>query len=331
MKHCIVALILFITATCTCLGCNSAEMESNSHLNDGIRSYEKKIHDKATQSFQNAINRYPNNHKAYYYMALLDMDYRDYTNAKKNLQLAIGYAPKEPIYHFKLAIANTGEAQNYQLMGDSNMAYASYQQCINALDKVISIDKYYAEAHLQMARCYIGIGNYLSAVTAFEKSIEADPFLENEEGATVHYKELGELYTSFGFYKEAINVLTNGILNNTDDGQLETTLAYVYLGMKEHLNALAHFEGAYKLLNKTAESKLHTLSAMFGIAIANYEMGKINYQEGNLREAFDRYANAKKWFGDYIHLAVTQEEELRKAGAVAKIQEIEEIMKEENI
>lgn len=330
MKHQIATLIIALM-TCLSMGCNSAEMESNRHLKEGIQSYEKKIHDKATQSFQNALNRYSNNHQAYYYMALIDMDYHDYTAAIRRLNDAIGYESGWPHYYYQLALAHYGEAQQQQLTSETGHDFANYMECVRVLDKATNIDPYYAEAHLQKARCYIGLNDYLAAVSAYEKSIQSNPFLRNEDGMTIHYKELGELYMSFGFYKEATKVLTNGILNNPDDGQLETAFAYIYMAMKDYQSALAHFEGAYKLLEKTTDSKLHTLSAMFGVGIANYELAKVDHAEGKLRESFDHYAAAQKWLTQYANLAVIQEEELRRAGALAKLMEIQEILKEENI
>ncbi len=313
-------------------GCNMAAVESNDLTEKGVRLYEQKTYPKAMQMLQMASERDPSNDLPLYYMALIDMDYfHDYGKAVQELKQATGILADSALYWLKLGEAYYGLAGQQVFDRQKEDADTSYTDCLRAVREAVKIDKYYAEAYLQQARCHIGLGEFDRAAEAYEESIRSNPLLKSADQVTVHYKELAELYSDFGFQNKAVSVLTNGLANNMDDGQLETVLGDVLADMGRYNEALAHYDAAYRLLDESAESKLYTLSALFGAARVNYELARQMRANGEYRKAFDYFAEARTWFTRYSDRAVTDAEKIRRASALKKIKEINEIMKEENI
>ncbi|MBR4984583.1 MAG: tetratricopeptide repeat protein [Proteobacteria bacterium] len=325
-------LVVFVGLVLILCGCNMAAVESNEQTEKGIRLYEQKAYPKALQVLQMASERDPNNDLPLYYMALIDMEYfHDYGKAIQELQQATGILADSALYWHKLGEAYYGLAEQQMLNRQKEDAGASFTACIRSEHEATKIDKYYAEAQLQEARCHVGLEDFDRAVEAYEASIRSDPTLKSSDNVTVHYKELAELYADFGFQGRAVSVLTNGLAINMNDGQLEVVLGDVLADMERYDEALAHYEAAYRFLDESGESKLYTLSAMFGAAKVNYDLARQMRARGEFRKAFDYYSEARTWFTRYADRAVTEAEKIRRAGALLKIKEINEIMKEENI
>lgn len=313
-------------------GCNMAAVESNEQTEKGVKLYEQKAYPKAMQVLQMASERDPNNDLPLYYMALIDMEYfHDFGKAVEELKQATGILADSALYWHKLGEAYYGLAEQQVFDRLKEEAGASYTACIRSEREAIKIDRYYAEAQLQQARCHVGLEEFSEAAEAYEASIRSNPLLKSQDQVTVHYKELAELYADFGFQGKAVTVLTNGLANNMDDGQLESVLGDVLADMGRYDEALAHYDAAYRLLDEQAESKLYTLSALFGAGQVNYELARQKRANGEFRKAFDYYSEARTWYQRYADRAVTESEKIRRAGALQKIKEINEIMKEENI
>lgn len=325
--------LLFPAILCAFLAsaCNYASVESASLVEKGIKQYEAKSLNKAMATFQTAIDRDSSNDKAHYYMALIDMNFRDYTAAIQKLDLAVGCAPDIPVYPYTLGLAYSEKAEELVANGSLDEAEAAYNSCVKSMKKAIALDPFYAEAQLQQARCHIGVKEYSEAVDAYEASIRSDPMLKTSKGTALHYKELGMLYARFGFFSLAVTVLSNGILNNVTDGSLEITVANVMFEMERYEEAFAHYNAANANLENKGESRIVALPALLGAAMSQYAIAKQMSKSDKQRNALDHFIEAKKWFDLYVQAAVNDEENIRRADAVARIKEIDEILSGEEI
>ena len=326
MKHLMMLCLFAVTGLMT--ACNYAAVESQNLVEKAIKQYETKNYKLATATFQNAIDRNPNNDTAYYYMALIDMNYKDFKPAAQKLNQAIGIEPESALYWYTLGMANAGQAEQ---LTDVNEADAMYYECVRAMNHAVQIDPHYAEASLQKARCHVGSRKYDDAAAAYEASIRSNPKLKSEQNTTVNFTELGQLYARFGFYNKAMSVLSNGFLINMDDAQLEAALADVLFEMQRYQEALTHYESALKHLDKQGDTKLHAVAAMWGAGLCSLEMAREAMKSNQQRKAFDHYNNAKKSLTDYVDNAHMDSEKIRKADAAAKIKDIEDILKDESI
>ena len=311
-------------------GCNYAAVDSANVAEKGIKLYESGNLNKAMSTLQSAVDRDPNNDIALYWMARIDMDYRDYQAAIPHLNEAAGISPEQPLYWFTLAQAHAQQAEQQFLDNQMDAAVVSYGECVKAADKASKLDPYYAEAQLQAARCHVGAGEYNDAVDSYTQAIMSNPVMKSPQGVTEHYVELGKLYTRFGFHREAESVLEDGLLHNAGDGQMESAMGDVLFDMKNYRGALAHYEMAYKFLDKSG-SMLRALDAMYGAGAASFELALIEKDKAQIREYTEKLEVAKSWFERYAEHATVDTEKLRRAAALAKISEIDDILKELNI
>ncbi|MGN1071867.1 MAG: tetratricopeptide repeat protein [Bradymonadia bacterium] len=316
-------LVFLVTA-----GCNYAEVESNTLVEKGMKLYASKSIDKAMAEFQKAAQVFPNNARALYGMALVDMDYHDYKQAMIHLQGAAGLDPQDPVYPFTLGMAHRGQADKLYESNDIDGSIGEYAACAHSMEQAAKLDPYDPAVHLEMARCDVRAERYGDAVDAYQDAIKADPFFRSSFGTTEHYKELGELYAHFGFYDQALRILRNGILNNTGDSVLEMTLADILMEQGEYLEAAAHYEQASKTVDLREESKLRALPAYLGAGKAFYALARHSQREGQHKLARDQYIAARDWLMQYIESAITEELKLHRATAVQHVKEIEDLLSE---
>ena len=328
-------LFLFIAwvAGMASFGCNLASVESGHILEKGIQQYDSHQYEQALATFQDAVNRDPNNDQAMYYMGLIDLYYRDYDQARQKFEQAIGLN-NMPVYWFNLGMSQQGMAKSQFDAGQFEESEATYLKCVYSMSQAVEIDPWYDEAWLEMAHCHLGAREYNDAAEAFRKSIEANPVYEDADGVTVNYKELGELYAKFGFYKEANKVLTNGLMNNPGDGQMETSLADVLFAQNSLDEAAAHYKGAQKTLILRDPSKQKALNALFGAGCVYYEMARqkiLEYgdfnsllqNENDTTQVLDNLNESRKWFELYSDAAITDAEKVRRSDALHKMKSID--------
>lgn len=321
----LLTLVLALAAMCLS-ACNYAAVDSANITEKGIKQYEEQKLNAAMATFQTASERDPNNAKPLYYMALIDIAYHDYQAAIPRLNQATGIRPDAPIYWHTLGRAYALLAEQQTTDGLYDEAVVSYSNCVRAEIKATKVDPFYAEAQLQQARCHVGAEEFQDAVDAYEASIRSNPKFKTPEGVTANYVELGQLYLKFGFIAEAFLVLNNGLLNNIGDAQLEAAEADALFEMKRYDEALGHYKSAIKILEKSGESRLHSLNAMYGAGETCFEMAKIAKSKGHDRTAYDTYNEAKKYYESYVESALSESEKLRRSGALSKIKDIEEIL-----
>ncbi len=323
-------IFCLVLAALVMSGCNYAAVDSANVAERGIKLYESGNLNKAMSVLQSAVDRDPNNDIALYWMARIDMDYHDYQAAIPRLNEATGIYPGQPLYWFTLAQAHAQQAEQQFLDNQKDASVVSYGECVKAAEKASKLDPFYAEAQLQAARCHVGAEEYNDAVDSYAQAIESNPTMKSPQGVTEHYVELGKLYTRFGFYREAESVLDDGLLHNAGDGQMESAMGDVLFDMKNYTGALAHYEMAYKFLDNSG-SMLRALDAMYGAGAASFELALVQKEKAQIREYSEKLEVAKKWFERYAEHATVDSEKLRRATALAKISEIDNILDELNI
>ena len=329
-----------MAACITCFGCNLASVESGHILEKGIQQYNSHQYDQALATFQDAVTRDPNNDQAVYYMGLIDLYYHDYDQARQKFEQAIGLN-NMPVYWFHLGMSQQGLAKSQFDAGQFEASEATYLKCVYSMSQAVETDKWYDEAWLEMAHCHLGAREYADAAEAFKNSIESNPVYKNADGVTANYKELGELYAKFGFYNEATKVLTNGLMNNPGDGQMETSLADVLFADNSLDEAAAHYKGAQKTLTLIDPSKQKALNALFGAGCVYYEMARqtiIKYEdfnsllqnENDTATVMDNLNESRKWFGLYSDAAISDTEKIRRSDALHKMKSIDRYIEYKN-
>ena len=302
------------------IACSSAKVESARIVQDGVKFYEAKQLDKALATFKNAVARDPNNDKAYEWMAQIELDYRNYNAAVQYLELAAGIYD-DPKYWCKMGNAHMEYGRDQLRARNTSEASLAFGKCTSEMKRALEHDQYYADAHLGLARCYLGMNRYDDAANAYEKAIRANPTLRTN-GVAAQYQELGALYQKFGFFREAQTVLDNGLMNNPDDGQLETTLADVLYDTEQYDLAIAHYTTAIQTLSRLGQSQATQLTAYYGAGRASAALAQSLELSERHEEVPGIYNQAIKYYEQFIALAVSDEDSIRKADAVERIREI---------
>lgn len=313
------------------IGCQVGVVESQQLTAKAVKSFENGHFETATSTLQQALDRDPNNGDALYWLARIDMKYQDYRAAQLKLQSALGIAPDNLMYSSALIEAHQRYGERLAREGDFDAAIGAFGSCARAAKDHVDRDRYDAEAHLNRARCLRQARDYRAAAQAYEMAIRANPFLKDDMGTTVHYKELAELYKSFGFFDSAIRVLNNGLLNNIDDGMLEITLADVLRAKGNFAESLAHYERAEKYLTDKDKSILRAIPAMYGAGMASYGLARHEESSKNLRESGDLFTKSREWLNKYIESSHSSEERLRRASAVQWIKIIDRKLEKDAI
>ena len=311
---------LFLALFCTFAACSSANVESARIVQEGIKQYEAKQYDKALVTFKNAVTRDPNNDKAYIYMAKIEANYRNYDGAVQYLEMAAGIYD-DPQYWCEMGNAHYAQGRELLQAGQTNEAARVFGKCVTEMKRALENDPNFAEASLGLARCYEGMDQFDEAAKAYSKSIRSNPKLRIN-GVTAHYQELGALYLRFGFFDEAEAVLNNGLLNNLEDGQLETTLADALYDMGQFDKALAHYETAITSLERMAMPQATQLSAIYGAGKAALALAR-SVEKETPANAKPHYDKARQHFSRFADLALSDSESIRRADAVERMREID--------
>ena len=304
-------------------GCQVGKTASRQQTEKAVKSFKENKFDSATAALRQALDKDPNNAEAYYWLARIDMKYKDFKNAQLNLQTAIGIDPNNVGYSAELIEVHKAQGEYFESEGLFDEAIGAFAACARVADEHIGRDPFDARSQLNRARCLRQSREYAASVEAYEASIRANPFLRNELGQTEHYKELAELYKNFGFYAEAVRVLNNGILNNVGDGVLEIALADVLREKGDYHDALAHYERAEQFMIDKEVTMLNAASAMYGAGMAAYELARIEENSQHLRDSGDLFIKSKKWLSKYIENAHAFDERFRKAQALQLIKIID--------
>lgn len=334
MKRTFRILAIELISLCSLLvlsSCQFGEMESQKLVNRAADLFEESKYDSSSKLLQQALDTDPNNAEALYWMSRIDMKYRDPKGAQTKLNQALGIEPENREFMRMLMLSHKSEAEERILNGEFEPAQGAYMACARVGEQIVSLDAYDALTHLERARCFLGAKEYDSAVEAYEASIRANPFLKSSDGTTEHYKELGEMYRRFGFFDKAIRVLNNGILNNLDDGVLETSVADVLMETGAYEEALAHYDRASKVMLESDSTRLRAMSAIYGAGMASYALARLDEKALRMREARDRYASARDWLTAYVEGALEPKDRLRRSSVVHLLKIIEAKLGEETI
>ncbi len=327
--------VFAILSTMLCLsGCDLAKVESTNLTAKGMKLYQQGSTLSAMQAFTEALRKDPNNDQALYRLAQLEMTQKNYGDAKTHLDQCISLRPNIAQYWYMLGKAEYDEAQEYEkeaTLADTRSKL--YHKCTESFSKAVELDPAYAEAHLRLARCFLGNAKFEDAVIAFETSIRQNPHLKTtgKFGTAVAFKELGILYANYGFYESAEAVFMSGILANPGDVELETEFANVYQDRGKFGEAAAHFEAAYESLTSQGGATYYILPAIFGAGVAHYSIAQDFIKNGKEREGHDELAKAETWFSKFVMNASTEEVQAQKVAAAAYLEGIRKLLDKDRL
>ncbi|MBN1760712.1 MAG: tetratricopeptide repeat protein [Chitinispirillaceae bacterium] len=181
----------------------------------------------AMDYLQTYIRNAPNDSLAWYELGMLYYHDKQYSNAAKTLQKAIGLMRKPT-------------AEHYRMIGVSLLASADTASAIGFLEKARSADKNQKEILSMLVTCYRSTGN-----TRLLSGALSDMFRMEPDNDTVRM-ELAELYLSEGKSGEGIKLLENALQKRECDVPLHLKLVSLYERQGDKKKWLLHLQTASK-------------------------------------------------------------------------------------
>lgn len=234
-------------------------------LADGNKAQGAKQFEVAIQEYQKAVEKYGENHLAWYGMGGAQAHRGEWDKAADAFSRAVQIADEQPMYQMWYGVALYEKAVK-QAREDQARKENKKPEEVKPDLSVVNFDK--AEQHLQEAvklngdmwRAHYFLGRIFreqdkpkEAATEFSKALQADP---RQQGP---YVALGELYRKWDYTDEAIKVTSQGAANVP--GANEVSDIWYVLGMG--YSDKSQWDKAIEAFDKAIESKRDNHKAKF--------------------------------------------------------------------
>jgi arylsulfatase A-like enzyme/tetratricopeptide (TPR) repeat protein len=272
-------------------------LTSNLHLRIGMAYMEMDSLEKAISHLDDAIQSYPDNEEAYFYLGLAYGELGEYEKAEESFGMTLDLNPS----HLNARLA---AVDNHLAQGDSVNAQVELEGVFS-----LGIDK--SEELVLGGWLWDRLGRKDQAVKAMKKVLELD------RDHLVARLYLGEHYLLQNQYEEAFSFLEPTIVNLSDKDTLATR---VYYGLGRCYANRGNLEEAERLfqrvisLDSTAAGGYNQLGLIHvevhsNLGVANYNLG--------------RYSESRREFEAYLPHAENEEEASRLRLFIEHIKELE--------
>ena len=229
-------LLVAALAGATLLGCNDAgRNESVKLANEGNAALNRKQYDDAIVQLKKAVEKYRDNHVAWYGLGLAHMSRKQHAEAVDALGNAARIVDDQPMYHMWLGIAMTmkaeAQAREEQARKESkkpeevelDLGAVNFESALQHLQQAVKLRGDLWRAHYNLGLIYRNGDKSKEAAESFTKAIAANP---REQGP---YVALAELYSRWDYVDQAIQVASQGTANVP--GAAERADIWYVLGM----------------------------------------------------------------------------------------------------
>ncbi|MCA9518081.1 MAG: tetratricopeptide repeat protein, partial [Myxococcales bacterium] len=233
--------------------------EATRLYNQGIEASAAGARDAAYSYFVRASKLDPENHRALYEMALIDLyDKRDaYQKGLAELEMAESIQPRDRDVLYQLERAA--------------ISHGNHEQGLRYAERALAEDPNYAPAWYYRGVGYHALGQLDQADHAFRETIAIDPTY------TPAYRELGAMYEEVDAADAARKVYEEGLRHDGDDPDLLNALGVLALSRGEK-------EEAVDLLKKAKGYSDGRSDVLFNLAFAYVEAGDTREAFRNLGE-----------------------------------------------
>ncbi|TNF30044.1 MAG: tetratricopeptide repeat protein [Deltaproteobacteria bacterium] len=242
-------------------GCDKNRVESIKLVNSGIQAANAGSADSAYGYFTRAARIDPENHRAYYEAALIDLyDKGRQEEGLARLETAEKLAPHDRDVLFQLG-------RTHVVNGDAEAG-------VRYLTRALSEDKNYAGAYYFKGVALRQLGRYDEADKAFREALACDPTY------VPAFRDLGMMYEQFDAFDAARAVYLEGLKYNEEDPDLLNNLGLLAMQEGNVKEGITYFDRA---VGRSSSSL-----TVFNLAFAYVA-------DGNVRQAYRRlgeYINA---------------------------------------
>ncbi len=274
-------LLVAAFAGALCLGCQDASRNESVKLaNEGNSAIGRKQYDDAIVLLKKAVDKYRDNHVAWYGLGFSYMNRKQLPEAVEALGNAARIVDDQPMYHMWLGIAMTmkAEAQAREDLArkegkkpeevELDLGAVNFESALQHLQKAVSLRADLWRAHYNLGLIYRNGDKAKEAAESFTKAISANP---REQGP---YVALAELYLRWDYVDQAIQVASQGTANVP--GAAERADIWYVLGMGYD---------AKRLDDKAIESFTKALEDRRDHHKAKFQRGQALFRKGDMTRA----------------------------------------------
>jgi tetratricopeptide (TPR) repeat protein len=283
-------------------GCpNQARNDSVTAMNEGNTAYGAKQYETAVVAFKKAVDRYHDNHSAWYGLGGALLKKGDFVEAANAFDTAVQLAPEQPMYQMWDGVALYEKAVNQAREDEAkkegkkpeevkpDLSNVHFDKAKEHLDEAIKLNPDMWHAHYYLGRIARASDQPKLAAEEFTKALQANG-REPEP-----YVALGELYRHWDYTDQAIAVTSQGTTNVP--GSDEVSDIWFVLGMGYDDKRLD--DKAIEAFGKALESKRDNHQAEF-------QRGQAYFRKGDLVNAKKDLESFSKSGGASLEFAKSQ-------------------------
>lgn len=295
LTHRVCFLMLAAALAAPLSGCvDEARNESVQLANEGNAAINRKQYDDAIVSLKKAVDRYRDNHLAWYGLGISYINRKQWNEAVDALGNAVRIVDDQPMYHMWLGIAQTMKAVNKsreELAAregkkpeevEPDLGSINFESSIQHLQQAVKLNPQMWRAHYNLGQIYRDTDKAKEAAESFTKAIAANP---REQGP---YVALTELYLRWDYVDQAIQVASQGTANVP--GSNERSDIWFVLGMGYDAKQLD--DKAVEAFTKALEDRRDNHKAKFQRGQAYFRKGDMTRAKKDL-EDFNKTGSAK--------------------------------------
>jgi len=268
-------------------GCpNQAKNDSTNALNAGNKALGQKQTETAITEYQKAVERYHENHLAWYGMGLANIEKKDFDKAADALQHCVELAPEQPMYQMWYGIAlyekavdtakkdQAAKAQKKPEEIDPDLSAVSFEKASQALQEAVKLNPGLWRAHYYLGKIYRATDKPKEAAEQFSEAIKSNP---REWGP---YVALGELYRKWDYTDQAITVASQGTANVPGSSDQSDIWYVLGMGYEDKANE----DKAIEAFTKAIETKKDNHKAKFQRGQAYFRKNDMTNAKRDLEE-----------------------------------------------
>jgi len=266
-------------------GCpNDARNQSVKAANEGASAMGQNQWETAIERYQKAIERYRDNHSAWYYLGYAHSRKNDWKNAVDAVQHSVQLSPGTAMYQmfYGLALYEKAKQQAAEQQAASqnkkaeevtpDLSGVSFEKALQHLQEAVKLNNELWRAHYYLGRIYRDGGKVKEAAEEFTKALQSVP------PQAAPWVALADLYRSWDYTEQALAVATQGVAPGILPDSNEAGDLWYVVGM------------AYddkSLYEKSIEAYTKALELRRDLHVAKFQRGQAYYKLGN-------YPNAKR-------------------------------------
>ena len=280
---------------------NQARNDSMTALQNGNKAAGAKQFDTALAEYQKAVERYHDNHLAWYGMGYAFAARADWAKSSDAFAVAVQIADNQPMYQlwygislYEKAVLQARDDQAHKENKkpeevQPDLTVVNFEKPLQHLQEAVKLNNEMWRAHYYLGKIYRVTDKPKEAAEELSKSLSADP---RQSGP---YVALGELYRKWDYTDQAIQVTSQGTVNVP--GSNEVSDIWYVLGMGYDDKRMD--DKAIEAFTKAIESKKDNHKAKF-------QRGQAYFRKGDMMNAKRDLEDFSKTGGASLEFAKQQ-------------------------